>query len=416
MPTLRENLNIFIRDVQREWRFVIATFAASGVGYLGSSAAPVIVNALIESGLNHQQAGDLGTIELTTLALATSLVMPYVPHVSHRRLAMVGALLAAAGLVVSALSVAYPTMIVGRLLTGIGSGIAISGANAAIAAREDAERIFAIIWTGGGAITASLSVGLPKVVAGGNYAMGFGALLMLCVVAMPFIRWVPPRPVSLGREAALDDGAAHTGTPGEVPAGRFGVFGPLTLFALTGVFIYSVAEQALWQFAYNIPIEVGISEHLVKWILGFTTLMGLSGGAIAAWLGIRMGRIFPIAVGSLVSMAGRWMYIGASSPEVLLCGGLLWGLGFYFVSPFQIGLAAAVDRRGRVAVAVGAMMNFGYALGPTVGGRILQHLNPGALILVVVAMTLLSLLLLLPLAIRVDRASRAEPAPEVEVQ
>jgi len=51
-------------------------------------------------------------------------------------------------------------------------------------------------------------------------------------------------------------------------------------------------------------------------------------------------------------------------------------------------------------------MNFGYAIGPTVGGRILQHLDLGTLTIVIVGATLLSMLLMLPLAIRVDRAAR----------
>ncbi|MBW2543475.1 MAG: MFS transporter [Deltaproteobacteria bacterium] len=402
MPNLREDLDAFIRNAQREWRFVLATFAASGVGYLGSSAAPVIVSALIESGLNHQQAGDLGTIELMTLALTTSLVMPYVPRVSHRRLAIVGALLAATGLLISALSVAYSTMIIGRLLTGIGSGIAISGANAAVAAREDAERIFAIIWTGGGAITAMLSVNLPKVVTGGNYAMGFGTLLVLCVVALPFIRWVPPRPASYGQESA-EEGAD------EADAGStLSVFGLQALLVIAGTFIYAVGEQAVWQFAYTIPVEAGIDEDLVGPILGFTTVMGLSGGAIAAWLGTRLGRIFPVVIGTLACLGGQWTFLSAANPWVLAGGGLFWGLGFYFVSPFQIGLAAAIDRRGRVAVATGGSMNFGYALGPTIAGRIIHHVNSEALVYVIVAMTLSSLFLLLPVAIRADRDERGD--------
>ena len=69
------------------------------------------------------------------------------------------------------------------------------------------QATFAIIWTGGGAITATLSINLPKVVAGGNYSMGFAVLLLLCVVAVPFIRWVPPRPVSFGGEAVGGSGA-----------------------------------------------------------------------------------------------------------------------------------------------------------------------------------------------------------------
>ena len=141
MPSLQERLAGFLGYLEREWKFVLATFAASGTGYLGSAAAPVIVQALLDAGLRHQQAGDLGTIELTMLALTSTLVIPYVPHVSHRKLAIVGTLLAACGLIISAMSSGYVLMVAGRVLTGVGSGLAISGANAAVAAREDAERL-----------------------------------------------------------------------------------------------------------------------------------------------------------------------------------------------------------------------------------------------------------------------------------
>ena len=69
--------------VAREWRFTLATFAASGIGYLGSAAAPVIVQALLDAGLSHQRAGDLGTIELGTLAAISFLSTPFVPRVSQ---------------------------------------------------------------------------------------------------------------------------------------------------------------------------------------------------------------------------------------------------------------------------------------------------------------------------------------------
>ncbi len=164
MSRLAEQLQGWGRAVRREWRFVVATFAASGVGYLGSAGAPVIVQALIESGLDYQHAGDLGTIELTVLAITSTIVLPFVTRVSHRKLAIGGAAVAAVGLLISVNSIDYTAMVIGRVITGAGSGFAISAANAAVAAREDAERIFALIWTMGGGITASLSINLPGIV------------------------------------------------------------------------------------------------------------------------------------------------------------------------------------------------------------------------------------------------------------
>jgi predicted MFS family arabinose efflux permease len=401
--------------VAHEWRFVLATFAASGIGYLGSSAAPVIVQALIDAGLSHRQAGDLGTFELTALALTSMLVTPYVPRVSHRRLAVGGALLAALGVGISALAESYLPMVLGRLIIGTGSGLAIAGANAAIAAREDAERIFAIIWTMGGGITALLAIQLPHVVEGGNYPLGFGVLLVLSLAAAPFMLWIPPRPERFAGDAAVVAAVATGEALGAVEALRHPSspesarpFGPLVLLTLSGIFFYSLSEMALWQFSFDIAVEHGIPYEHVGYYLGITGFVGLSGGAVAAYIGVRFRRIVPILVGSLLSVAGRWTYIVATSPEVLAPAALLWGIGFYFVGPYQIGLAAALDRRGRVAVAATALINLGYGLGPTLGGRIRQFqldqgLGDTILVAAIAGTTLLSMLLLLPVAVWMDR-------------
>ena len=410
MPKLRLGLDAFLLGVRREYRFVLATFAASGIGYLGSAAAPVIVNALIDAGLDHHQAGDLGTIELLSLAMAAVLIAPYVPILSHRKLAIGGALMAALGLAISALSVGYTAMIVGRIVTGVGSGLAISGANAAVAAREDAERIFAIIWTMGGGITASLAMYLPRVVEGGGYPLGFGALLLLAFVGLPCIFWLPPKPVASAQPVTENtDSAASASGSSDSDLGK--AFGPLVWMAFAGMFVYSAAEQGLWAFAYNIPIEAGVDPALAAQLLAFATIMGLVGGVIAAVLGVRLGRIFPIVLGCLFSASGRWLYISSASGSMLFFATLLWGIGFYFVSPYQMGLVAAVDRKGRAAVASAAAFNFGYAAGPGLAGRILQYMDREWLMMFIAASTFVSLLLFLPLAIRVDRDARIARAP-----
>jgi MFS family permease len=71
-----------------------------------------------------------------------------------------------------------------------------------------------------------------------------------------------------------------------------------------------------------------------------------------------------------------------------------------------MGVAAAMDRTGRIAVAAGALMNFGYAFGPGIGGAVIGYLGQQALMLVVVACALLSLAMMLPVAMAQDRAAR----------
>jgi MFS family permease len=398
--------------IARDWRFVIATFAASGIGYLGSSAAPVIVQALIDAGISHQRAGDLGTFELTSLAIVSVLISPFVPHVSHRSLAIGGTLLALSGLGISALSESFAAMVVGRLVLGVGSGLAIAGANATVAAREDAERVFAVIWTLGGGITAALAILLPRAVEGGDYPRGFFVLFALALAALPFMLWVPPRPgrstvdAAAAAAASVDALTAVEPAPAGVRTGRLPLLAGLTLASF---FLYAVAEMALWQFSFDVAVEHGIPYDDVGYFIGVTSVAGLSGGAIAAFIGIRVGSVVPIVVGSITSALGRGLFILSTTPEALGVGSLVWGLGYYFVSPYQIGLAAALDRRGRIAVAATALTHFGYGLGPTIGGRIRQYqidagLDSTILVVVIAGATLLSMLALIPVAVLVDRS------------
>jgi predicted MFS family arabinose efflux permease len=222
---------------------------------------------------------------------------------------------------------------------------------------------------------------------------------------------MPPKPVAACAEAATEDVRTMTGTSRGSEPESVKVFGLLSMMALAGMFLFSAGEQALWNFAYNIPIEAGVDPAFASQVVAFTTIVGLSGGGIAALLGVRLGRVAPIVVGTLLSVSGRWLYINSASGETLLMGSLLWGIGFYFVSPFQIGLVAAIDRKGRVAVAAGSAINFGYAVGPGVAGWVLQYLDRESLVVVTVASTIASLLLILPLAIRVDRDAQTGRAP-----
>ena len=391
-------------DLRREWAYVSGVFAGSGVGYLGTAGAPVIVAALIVAGLGTEEAGDLGTIELMTLAVTSTLIMPMVTWVSHRHIMVFGTTVAVVGLAISMASEGFAAMALGRLLTGGGSGFAISGANAAVAARGDSERVFAVIWTAGGAITAALAFGLPFVTTDGDYSMGFGVLLVLCLAGLPLMLWVPHsrKPVHVRVEAEHENTAID-----EPAAPRGSIFSSTALLGLAGIFVYSMAETALWNFGYYLPVEAGVPEELVGAILSGTVLMGLAGGALAAWIGTSRGRLMPIVLGSLVSVAGRWLFIHSSTPEKVFLAGLLWGLGFYFVTPYQIGLLAGLDRTGRLAVAAGAAGNFGYGLGPAVAGRVLESFDPSAFLYVVVGGTALSLLLLLPLAFQVERRDGA---------
>ena len=203
---------------------------------------------------------------------------------------------------------------------------------------------------------------------------------------------------------------------GRVPAPDLKAFGPLVLMAFAGMFVYSAAEQALWNFAYNLPIEAGVDPALAPRSSLITTIMGLGWRshrgsarcAVGAGLSNRLGlHCLSLRVAGCTSILDEWL--DAAGRVAAL------GTRFLFrISPYQIGLVAAADRKGALPWLRGVRSISATRSGPGIAGRILQYMDREWLVVDRVASTIASMLLILPLAIRgrprcADRARSRRP-------
>jgi hypothetical protein len=85
-----------------------------------------------------------------------------------------------------------------------------------------------------------------------------------------------------------------------------------------------------------------------------------------------------------------------------------WGLTFFFLIPFLMGTAAALDRSGRWTVAAGSTMLFAAALGPYAAGEVISRWGYPGLEGLVLAGGVLSFALALPAVLALRRASSPE--------
>jgi predicted MFS family arabinose efflux permease len=354
-----------------ELKLLLGAVAAYCVGYLGSNLMPILVTTLLDgTGLDEQAAGLLGSIELTVLAIG-------------------GAAIAGFGFAASANAGTFTAMVVGRLIIGAGAGVAIAAANATLASARDPDRMFAFAYVLGGALAAVLIAGFPKVTGPWGYQGGFLLLAAVSVVALPFMLWIPRGPAERASSGA-------TRAP----------FNAAAVLTMAAMLIYSLGEQAVWAFMAEIGVRAKIPLEQVGLVAAATGLAGLAGAAFAGWLGTRLGRSAPLAIALSVSALSRWGFIYASSPLEYTVMSIVWGLSFFFVSPYIMGAAATLDREGRWTVAVGAMANFGYAFGPGVAGGVLAHWGQPALAILAVASSAGALAMLIPVTLRQDQTSR----------
>jgi predicted MFS family arabinose efflux permease len=376
-----------------ELKLLLGAVAAYAVGYLGANLMPFFVTALLDgTRLDEQAVGLLGSIELTALAIGSVVLAPWVTRLSRRKLAITGAAIAGCGFAASANAETFAAMAAGRLVIGIGAGIAIAAANAALASARDPDRMFALAYLLGGLVAAALMAGLPEALGPWGYRGGFLLLATVAAVALPFVTWVPH-----GSRKRSSGGASRA----PVSAGA--------IFAMAAMLAYSLGEQAIYAFMGEVGDRAGIPLEQFGLVAAGVQIAGLAGAGLAGWLGTRLGRTAPLAIGIAVSGLSRLGFIYASSPAEFAAISLVWGLSFFFVSPYIMGAAADLDRAGgRWTVAVGAMANFGYAFGPGAAGSVFAHWGPGGLAVLAVTCSLAALAMIVPVALSQDRASRAK--------
>jgi predicted MFS family arabinose efflux permease len=379
-----------------EVKFQTACIAAFGVGYLGSYSATVINPSLLaETSLDEPAVGALGSIELLFLAFFSLVLAPFAARVSYRALAVAGCAAAAFGYAWSAQVAAFGPMAAARVIMGIGAGIAIVAVNAAVASSDDPDRRFAMIYTLGGLLAAIYVAGLPLALARWGYPGGFSICVFMCMLALPFCLLLPRHAHELPRSTKAQP---------QLPAADAPPSALAVLLVVGSIGIYSIGEQALWAFAGEIGIRnVGIPMESIGNMLAGMTIAGSLGGFLAWKIGARFGRTVPVLLGCLGSAISRFGFMVADDYATMMASAVLWAFSFYYVSPYQMGVAAAMDRTGRIAVAAGALMNFGYAFGPGIGGAVIGYLGQQALMLVVVGCALLSLAMMLPVALAQDR-------------
>jgi EmrB/QacA subfamily drug resistance transporter len=151
----------------------------------------------------------------------------------------------------------------------------------------------------------------------------------------------------------------------------------------------------------SITEQLGASTAQIQWTLNAYTLV-LSGLLITAGgLSDRLGRKRALLLGLLVFGGGSLMGALAKSPEVLIAARVLMGVGAAFLMPGTLAVLVRTfddEERPRAIGIWAAVSSVGMALGPVVGGFLLDHFWWGSTFLInvpVAAVGLVAMALLL---------------------
>jgi predicted MFS family arabinose efflux permease len=318
--------------------------------------------------------GIVFTQELTVYALAALFVAGPLSRISRVKAAAVGALLLLTVNLISAYTDSFEVLRMTRVLAGFAGGLIGAAGTASAASSLNPQRIFAIIGVSWGLIAAVQLTVLPYLTvpygaAGGYYGMAAAVALFL-----PMLAWLnPPRPHEKMQESkAFEQKLSLWGRLMERLGARDAPNARFAIMIMVALFTYEIGQGATQVFLEQFGLRTGLEEIRIGQILGVTAFLGLSGGALAAWLGNRFGNLRPIVVGIVFNVVFASTLALGTIP-ILFAGSYFgWNMAYYFLVPYMLGVLAQMDDRGRWAVAADAVWWLGAAPGAAVGGLLVE--------------------------------------------
>ncbi|WP_046732891.1 MFS transporter [Streptomyces humi] len=327
---------------------LVALFTA---GYLAPYLLPTTVGRL-DSGLplTPTEAGAVGSALLLASAAAGFLLASRVDRVGPRVLARTGLLLAALGYGGAALTSHVPAVVAGALVGGFGSGTVTAVAATGIAAQKDPHRVTTLGLLAVSALAGAVYLTVPHL--GPGHAQPLAAIALTALAVWPLTARLTSR---TARTVAVTSGP-------RLPHLRSG------LLLAAAMPCWSAAQNSLWGVSGRIGLtQAHLSEATVGAVFAVALGFGLLGVVGAGALGPRLGQALPIGLGTVLIAGCIALSASAGDLTTFASGEIAWNLLYPVVLSYVIGLAAALDPRGRWAVLVGSASSLGTAVGPMTG-------------------------------------------------
>lgn len=355
-----------IRNVLPEsWSLVFSAAAAAyGVGLLGLWALPFLISAIIHDlHFNEAQAGLLMSAEFGFTMLASLLVAPFMGRAPRRTLALGGALLAIAANLASAHLDNLYALTAMRCVAGIGAGLALACGNAAVSSARHPDRVAGHMNVLSVLLMIVVMLGYAKVMAlyglaGLYYAMAATMAVMLLAI-----------PAMQQRAPAAEPVLTVTGSKGQ---GNVLLSLPAICMMLA-MFVFQARDTMGWAFVERIGTLVGYSGDELGVLLSVQSVVGLIGPLLAAMIGKRFGMSTPVILAVLLTGATSLSYVlGEHSKTLYTAGVMTICITYFYALSYLTGLAAELDREGRVVAAAGSFLSLGLAVGPAISGGLIS--------------------------------------------
>lgn len=344
----------------------VALMVGHCAGMVDLVALPVWVGTLISVyRFDPQQAGMLATLFLAGAVVASTVLAPFFNLLNGRWVATVGFGAAAVGFYAASDTLNHGTLSYLHLVSGVAAGAALSVTHGTIARSGNPHRLFALVGIALGFFAIAFLGTTPGLVA------QFGGPVLFqvfaAVMAVGAVTAALAFPVPDAAQVSPVSGATTAPIPPQVWWGVLGIAG------------MGLVQSMTFSFLERVGSDRGFGLEAVTGVLVALGLVNLCPAALAAVLEKRWSARLVLLVGPALQALLVVVMMNTLVFAPYAAAASVFAAVMIFTHTFAFGVLARLDPSGRAMAATPAMLMFGAAMGPILGGTLVKAYGYGAL-------------------------------------
>ncbi|MBJ2218393.1 MULTISPECIES: MFS transporter [Pseudomonas] len=330
--------------------------------------------------LSPARIGDLFSVELGAMSLATLPAWWWLKRVDWRTAALVAALLFIAANLLSMRADTYAALLLLRGASALAGGSLMILCLASAATTANPSRVYGL-WVMGQLVVGALGL---IVLPGVFERFGLNACYLILAGLMTLL-------LPLARAFPAGSAKAQASHGPSLPGSRW-----KAALGVGAVLAFYISLGGVWTFIGALGARVGISPQHSGEVLALATVMGIAGAASASLIGGRLPRAILLLAGYALMAAAVLLLLGEPALLRFALAALLFKFTWTFILPLVLACLADLDHSGKLMNASNLVIGGGLAIGPAIAGRLIEASGGFTLLLLSAALiTLLSLVMIL---------------------
>lgn len=343
--------------------------------------APAVAAQLAsEWQLSPARIGDLFSVELGAMSLATLPAWWWLKRVDWRTAALIAALLFIVANLLSMRADTYAALLALRCASALAGGSLMILCLASAATTANPSRVYGL-WVMGQLVVGALGL---IVLPGLFERFGLNACYLILAGLMSLL-------LPLARAFPAGNATAPANHGPSLPGSRW-----KAALGVGAVLAFYISLGGVWTFIGALGASVGISPQHSGEVLAIATVMGIAGAASASLIGGRLPRAMLLLGGYALMVAAVLLLLGEPALLRFALAALLFKFTWTFILPLVLACLADLDHSGKLMNASNLVIGGGLAIGPAIAGRLIEASGGFTLLLLGAAViTLLSLVMIL---------------------